>query len=84
LLTGQQYFVVTELMAPGNGHVDIDVGGWAHEGFPKGCWGSLGKATFAGADQSLTLAWIRTELAKVSYFALPPAFLKRLAAQLCR
>jgi hypothetical protein len=66
---GEGSFVVAGLKEAGHGHVVIVVPGWAPQGFPLGYWGSLRGVAFAGADQSLTLAWTRPDLALVSYFA---------------
>jgi len=70
LLSAQGYFVVAGLKAQPNGHVAVVVPGWAPQGFPLGYWGSMRGAAHAGANQSLTLAWTRSDLALVSYFAV--------------
>jgi hypothetical protein len=70
-LTTQGYFVIAGLKASDNGHVAVVVPGWAPQGYPMGYWGSMRGAAYAGANQSLTLAWTRADLALVSYYALP-------------
>jgi hypothetical protein len=76
LLAAQGYFVIAGLKASGNGHVAVVVPGWAVQNAPLGYWGSLRGDQAAGADQSLTLAWTRADLANVSYFALPPSLVR--------
>lgn len=72
-LASQGCFVVAGLKEAGHGHVAVVVPGWSPQGFPMGFWGSIRGAAFAGANASLTRAWTREDLAKVSYFAIPVA-----------